>query len=143
MVVGIGLNVRWPAGDTAPEGGDSLEEDSGDESSSEREEVARLATSLWRESGRALEPMDLLDLMLEELEGRLVDLDDDEGRRRLAAEYRRSCDTVGKEVRVTLAGEVFTGTATDITPEGHLVVDVGTSVRTVEAGDVVHLRDPG
>jgi BirA family transcriptional regulator, biotin operon repressor / biotin---[acetyl-CoA-carboxylase] ligase len=50
---------------------------------------------------------------------------------------------VGRTVRVSLPGEVFTGTATDITPEGHLVVDLGSSSRTVAAGDVVHLRDPG
>jgi BirA family biotin operon repressor/biotin-[acetyl-CoA-carboxylase] ligase len=79
--------------------------------------------------------------MLEELEGRLVDLADGDGRRRLTSEYRRRSVTVGKAVRVSLPDEVFTGTATDITAEGHLIVDVGTCFRTVAAGDVVHLRD--
>ena len=81
--------------------------------------------------------------MLDELERRLVDLDDRQGRRRLASEYRRRCATVGRTVRVSLADESFTGTAADITVEGHLVVDVGACLRTVAAGDVVHLRDPG
>jgi biotin-(acetyl-CoA carboxylase) ligase len=51
--------------------------------------------------------------------------------------------TVGRTVRVSLPDEVFTGTATDITAEGHLIVDVGTCLRNVAAGDVVHLRHPG
>ncbi len=82
----------------------------------------------------------MLGLLLEELEGRLVDLADAEGRRRLTAQYRRRCTTVGRAVQVSLADEVFTGTAADITAEGHLIVDVGACFRTVAAGDVVHLR---
>jgi quercetin dioxygenase-like cupin family protein len=41
-----------------------------------------------------------------------------------------------------VAGDRFEGTATDLTPEGHLVVDVGGVSRIVVAGDVVHVR-PG
>jgi BirA family biotin operon repressor/biotin-[acetyl-CoA-carboxylase] ligase len=131
VVVGLGLNVGWPPPDTAP--GPALDP--------ERGEVLAAATSIWRESGTAPEPLDLLGLLLQELEGRLVDLADGDGRRRLASEYRRRCATVGKMVRVTLPDEVFTGTAIDITVEGHLIVDVGACFRTVAAGDVVHLRD--
>ena len=36
--------------------------------------------------------------------------------------------------------EAVTGRALDITVEGHLVVDTGPCLRTVTAGDVVHLR---
>jgi BirA family biotin operon repressor/biotin-[acetyl-CoA-carboxylase] ligase len=61
----------------------------------------------------------------------------------LAGEYRRRCNTVGKTVRVSLPGEEFTGAATDITVEGHLVVDIGACLRTVAAGDVVHVRATG
>jgi BirA family biotin operon repressor/biotin-[acetyl-CoA-carboxylase] ligase len=138
--------VRWPppdpasgpATDPAPTvaAGPGL-----DPVDTERAELLAAATSIWRESGTAPEPLDLLGLLLEELERRLVDLADGDGRRRLASEYRRRCDTVGKMVRVSLSGEVFTGTATDITVEGHLIVDVGACFRTVAAGDVVHLRD--
>ena len=133
VVVGLGLNVRWPAPDTgvAWTGGD------------EHDELLAAATSIWRESGVEHDPLALLELLLAGLEGRLVDLADGHGRRRLAGEYRRRCATLGKTVRVPLAEEAFTGTATDITVEGHLVVDVGACFRTVAAGDVVHLRDPG
>lgn len=58
----------------------------------------------------------------------------------VAREYRQACATVGREVRVELAGETFTGVAADVTDEGHLLVDVGVCLRTVMAGDVVHLR---
>jgi BirA family biotin operon repressor/biotin-[acetyl-CoA-carboxylase] ligase len=125
VVVGLGLNVGWPPGDSGPEG----------------DELLAAATSLEGETGLPLQPLTILGLVLEELEGKLVDLADKDGRQRLTAEYRRRCDTVGRTVRVSMAGEVFTGTASDITAEGHLVVDVGTGLRTVAAGDVVHLRE--
>jgi BirA family transcriptional regulator, biotin operon repressor / biotin---[acetyl-CoA-carboxylase] ligase len=49
-------------------------------------------------------------------------------------------------VRVTLAGEEFTGRAGAIDDAGRLVVDTAAGPRPVSAGDVVHLRpdqDPG
>jgi BirA family biotin operon repressor/biotin-[acetyl-CoA-carboxylase] ligase len=135
VVVGLGLNVGWPPAQGDPTPTDPVPTDP--------DRLLVAATSIRREAGPGFEPLDLLGLVLEELEGRLTDLADPEGRRRLAAEYRRRCDTIGKAVRVSLPGEDFTGTATDITAQGHLVVDVGAGVRTVAAGDVVHLRDPG
>jgi len=61
---------------------------------------------------------------------------------RVASEYRGRCVTVGRAVRVELAGETFTGTAAGVSDEGHLLVaqGEGAGVRTVAAGDVVHLR---
>ncbi|MFL6157387.1 MAG: biotin--[acetyl-CoA-carboxylase] ligase [Marmoricola sp.] len=51
--------------------------------------------------------------------------------------YRTECDTVGREVSVSLPdGEVFTGTATGLDRNGRLIV----SDRAVGAGDVVHVR---
>jgi BirA family biotin operon repressor/biotin-[acetyl-CoA-carboxylase] ligase len=58
----------------------------------------------------------------------------------VASEFRRRCATLGRAVRVELADESFTGTASDVSDEGHLLVDVGMCLRTVAAGDVVHLR---
>jgi BirA family biotin operon repressor/biotin-[acetyl-CoA-carboxylase] ligase len=130
VVVGLGLNVGWPPGDGEAHG----------TSPSERDELLAAATSIRRETRRQPQPLDLLTLLLDDLEGRLVELADRAGRRRLAEEYRRRCNTVGKTVRVSLPGEEFTGTATDITVEGHLVVDVGACLKTVAAGDVVHVR---
>jgi BirA family biotin operon repressor/biotin-[acetyl-CoA-carboxylase] ligase len=44
--------------------------------------------------------------------------------------------TIGREVRVELPGETFTGVARALTDEGYLVVDD----RVVLAGDVIHVR---
>ncbi len=129
VVVGLGLNVGWPPREEV--GGSLLDE------------FPIAATSIRRETEAEPEPLDLLGLLLEDLETRLVDLADRHGRRRLAGEYRRRCNTVGKTVRVSLPGEEFTGAATDITVEGHLVVDIGACLRTVAAGDVVHVRATG
>lgn len=58
----------------------------------------------------------------------------------VAAEYRRRCSTINREVRVELSDETFTGVAADVNDDGHLLVDVGMCLRTVTAADVVHLR---
>ncbi|HXX88749.1 MAG TPA: biotin--[acetyl-CoA-carboxylase] ligase [Acidimicrobiales bacterium] len=129
VVVGIGVNVGWPAPDGEP--GEAAVP----------AEIAPIATSLWRESGRRHEPRALLQLLLADLEPRVAALRGAAGRRAQAAEYRRRCATVGRRVRVELHGETVVGEAADVTPEGHLLVDVGACLRTVTAGDVVHLRD--
>jgi BirA family biotin operon repressor/biotin-[acetyl-CoA-carboxylase] ligase len=127
VVVGLGLNVQWPApgpGDGSGGGpGDSLE---------------AVATSLWRETGRRMDPAKILPAVLVGLDRRLDGLQTAEGRALQAAEYRRRCTTLGRSVRVAVSsgsGEVM-GTAIDITPEGLLVVELGSGTRTISAGDV-------
>ncbi|HVA03419.1 MAG TPA: biotin--[acetyl-CoA-carboxylase] ligase [Acidimicrobiales bacterium] len=141
VVVGLGLNVGWPPPDDPADTTPDVTPAAPPAVFVAPEVFATPATSIRREAGSAPEPVAVLGLVLEELEGRLVDLADSDGRRRLASEYRRRCVTVGRAVRVSLPDEVFTGTATDITLEGHLMVDVGACLRTIAAGDVVHLRD--
>ena len=128
VVVGLGLNVSWPAPEAEP-GAVAVPED-----------LLDRATSLWRESGRRIEPGDLLAVVLDHLEKRLDDLASGEGRRRLLSEYRAVCATLGRDVIMSLPGETVRGTVADITVEGHLVLDVGACFRTITAGDVVHLR---
>jgi BirA family biotin operon repressor/biotin-[acetyl-CoA-carboxylase] ligase len=111
VVVGIGINVNWRDTDV-PNGGIALDQ----------------------ASGRAVDRDAVLQGLLTALEPRLVDWD------ALGSEYRRRCATVGRLVRVELSDETFTGTVADVTDEGHLLVDVGMCIRTVTAGDVVHLR---
>lgn len=92
------------------------------------------AVSAESVAGRPVDPDALLAALLAALSarhGRWADI---------ASEHRRACATLGRSVRVDLADESFTGTAADITDEGHLLVDVGMCIRTVTAGDVVHLR---
>jgi BirA family biotin operon repressor/biotin-[acetyl-CoA-carboxylase] ligase len=118
VVVGIGINVNWPPGAELPPG----------------------ATSLNRHAGGDVDRARLMVAMLESLEVRRAALDAPSGRAAQASEYRSRCATLGQAVRIELSDETFTGTAADITPEGHLLVDVGTCLRRVSAADVVHLR---
>ena len=127
VVVGLGLNVGWPPPDSEPTAVD-LPDDLGP------------ATSLWRESGTRMAPSDLLEALLNELARRLDDLDQPEGRRRMASEYREVCATLGRRVTVSLPEGPISGTVADITVEGHLLLDLGACTRTITAGDVVHLR---
>jgi BirA family biotin operon repressor/biotin-[acetyl-CoA-carboxylase] ligase len=128
VVVGIGINVRWPPPDDvgAPE--------------PVPDDLRGSATSLWREAGSEPDPVSLLEPLLRGLDERVTDLDDAASRARLASEYRSRCATVGQPVRVVLSGTEVLGEAVDITLEGQLVVDVGACFTTVSAGDVVHLH---
>jgi len=126
IVVGIGINVGWPASeaDLPPE-------------------LARSATSIRMETGQDVDRGQLLDGLLTALEPRVADLGSSDGRSGQAAAFRDRCVTLGQRVRVTLADRAFEGTAVDVSPEGHLVVDGDGGRRTVVAGDVVHLRPAG
>lgn len=126
IVVGIGINVNWPESDA------DLPED-----------LAGRATSLRQLAGHPIDRAAVLWTLLEAVEPRVADLSTASGRIRQAGDLRSACTTIGTQVRVETAGELLEGTATDLTPEGHLVVEVGTGTRTVIAGDVVHVRTGG
>jgi BirA family biotin operon repressor/biotin-[acetyl-CoA-carboxylase] ligase len=126
IVVGIGINANWPVTD-----GDLPAE------------LVGSATSLRQQLDRPVDRARLLESLLGSLEPRVADLDAPPGRRRQADDLRAACTTIGTAVRVDLADDrSFEGVATDVTPEGHLVVDTGDGSRTVVAGDVIHVR-PG
>jgi BirA family biotin operon repressor/biotin-[acetyl-CoA-carboxylase] ligase len=118
VVVGIGINVAWPG--PAETGGTCLDD--------------------VRLTAQRVDRRKLLEHLLAGLTGRRGLLDDAAGRRELADEVRRRCCTLGRTVRVTLAGEEFTGQASAIDDAGHLVVETSAGARTVQAGDVVHVR---
>lgn len=59
----------------------------------------------------------------------------------VVAAYRARCATLGRTVVVTTAGGDLRGTATDIGPDGSLIVRrADGSTESVTAGDVVHVR---
>jgi len=126
IVVGIGINVNWPR-------------DDGDLPA----ELIGSATSLCQQAGRTLDRHALLDALLAALGPRAGDLESAAGRAGQAADFRARCTTLGTRVQVELADGRFEGLATDLTPEGHLIVEVGGSARTVVTGDVVHVRPAG
>lgn len=113
VVVGIGINLNWDG--PVPNGG----------------------VAANQVAGRPVDRDEVLLRMLEHLGPRTTGWDG------VASEFRRRCATLGRVVRVDLPDESFTGTASDVSDEGHLLVDVGMCLRTVSAGDVVHLRAVG
>jgi BirA family biotin operon repressor/biotin-[acetyl-CoA-carboxylase] ligase len=125
IVVGVGVNVGWPAteADLPPE-------------------LVGSATSLSRLAGYPVDRTRILAELLEALEPRLVDLGSGPGRARQSDDVRRRCTTIGTPVRIDLAHSSFEGLAVDVTAEGHLVVEVDGRPRIVVAGDVVHVRPP-
>ena len=123
VVVGIGINLRWPR-PLPPE-------------------LAALESTAIDAAGvvgRKVDAGRTLVQLLARLEERLRALEEPEGWRTVASEHRARCTTLNRAVRVELPTETFTGVAADLTDEGHLLVDVGACLRTVVAGDVVHLR---
>jgi BirA family transcriptional regulator, biotin operon repressor / biotin---[acetyl-CoA-carboxylase] ligase len=97
--------------------------------------VSESAVSAEEAAGREVDRADLLEAFLVGLDARLGRWED------VADEYRSGCDTVGRRVRVELAGGELVGTAVAVAADGRLVVrtDEGDSV-PVSAGDVTHLR---
>lgn len=65
----------------------------------------------------------------------------DADRSGLREAYLFHCATVGRQVEVHLPdGQLVTGRATGVDADGRLCVETGSGVRSIAAGDVVHLR---
>lgn len=123
VVPGIGININWPA---------DLPDELADIATAANHVVAALRGVPVDEV--ALDRDAVLDALLRHLSDRYGNWTD------VAKEYRRSCATLHRIVRVDLADESFTGTAADVTDDGHLIVETAACLRTISAGDVVHLR---
>jgi BirA family biotin operon repressor/biotin-[acetyl-CoA-carboxylase] ligase len=98
------------------------------------------ATSVLAEAGVRVTSRGLLDIVLEELEWRRAQLDDEEGRAALHAEYEKALVTTGQMVRIERADDILVGEALRVDWAGRLVVDVGGTEMTFATGDVVHVR---
>ncbi|WP_195210275.1 biotin--[acetyl-CoA-carboxylase] ligase [Actinomarinicola tropica] len=120
VVVGMGLNVNWPA--TLPD------------------DLAATATSLNHLAGHDVDREQLLVAHLRGLEVILAELASPGGREALIIRYRHLSATLGRTVRVELASGALVGQAVDVDDAGHLVVELGGELVPVVAGDVVHLR---
>ncbi len=86
--------------------------------------------------GDGIAPQEVLEALLEAL----THWYDHTHQSEVARAYRQASVTIGRPVRVELADEAFAGVAADVDDDGHLLVDVGTCLRTVAAGDVIHVR---
>jgi BirA family transcriptional regulator, biotin operon repressor / biotin---[acetyl-CoA-carboxylase] ligase len=115
IVVGLGLNLTASPDDVA-------------------------ATDVLGETGITLSPRGLLDIVLEEIEWRYWQSQNDEGRADLRREYENALVTVGQHVRVERLTDTLVGVARGVDDSGHLIVDVDGVPMTFSTGDVVHLR---
>jgi BirA family transcriptional regulator, biotin operon repressor / biotin---[acetyl-CoA-carboxylase] ligase len=127
LVVGMGLNVTWPADLPA--------------------DLADIATALNHEVGHDVDRAELLVtwlLALDHWYGELAPGAAEPGRERLRTRYRHLCATLGHRVRVEVPTGAIVGLARDVTAEGHLIVDADDGESFwVAVGDVVHLRPAG
>ncbi len=128
VVVGIGINLSWPAG--WPE----------NDSDPEVRAIAGTATTLATVSERPIERDELLSEMLAALDRRYeMTLS-----RRFGAvmdEYRLACSTIGREVEVVQQQQRLIGRAVTVADDGRLVLEQGARTVMVEVGDVVHLHE--
>ncbi len=122
IVVGIGINVNMPM-EAFPE------------------DLRPTATSLLVETGRRVDRSQLLAALLFETEGLYEHLLM-HGPADLRAAYHDLSDTLGKQVRIELAGRGhLEGTAEAIAADGALRLRARNgTVLEIRAGDVVHLR---
>lgn len=121
VVVGIGINVDTTAAE--------LPDDA--------------ATSLAL-CGAEIDRTELLAAILTRLDARCAQWTDHGGDAAacgLAAAYRSACATLGRRVRVTLAGGTgLEADAVDIDELGRLVVRTAAGEQPISAGDIEHLR---
>ncbi len=106
-------------------------------------EVRDLAVALDELDGRPSSREELLVSWLFRLEARISLLGLLGGPVELLANYRDACVSIGRRVRVELAGrDPVEGTAVAVGGDGRLVVELapGGPTMAVTAGDVVHLR---
>jgi BirA family transcriptional regulator, biotin operon repressor / biotin---[acetyl-CoA-carboxylase] ligase len=125
VVVGIGLNVNWPARLPA--------------------DLESIAVALNHVAGHDIDRDDLIVATLAGLERWCAPLSgDDDGRGAgqsvLMAEARSRSATLGRRVRAEIGAETVEGTAQELSEAGELVVETAEGRRTIIAGDVVHLR---
>jgi BirA family biotin operon repressor/biotin-[acetyl-CoA-carboxylase] ligase len=123
VVVGIGVNVNWPAEVPA--------------------DLADLLVACNHVAGHDVDRVDLLVAFLRGLEGRYDRLRADPAADRswLRDEWRARAATLGRRVRVDLGADDLHGVAVDIDDAGRLVVETDEGERRALAvGDVVHLR---
>ena len=94
------------------------------------EEIAYKATSLQLACGHDIRRAELLAAILNEFEP-LLELHRDHQVSRIMQDYRELCVSIGRQVSAQRPDGLLTGTATDITPAGELVI------RTPEGKDEV------
>jgi BirA family transcriptional regulator, biotin operon repressor / biotin---[acetyl-CoA-carboxylase] ligase len=120
VVLGLGLNLRWPSGVPEP--------------------LAGIAVTAEEAGGHAVDRDEVLAAFLDHLEARDDALTSEAGRQQTLADYRDRCETLGREVRVSLpGGRTLEGVAAGVDDEGRLVLGSRGGTSTLAVGDVEHV----
>ena len=120
-VTGIGINVNTEIADMA-------------------EDIANIATSVKIETGKDASRTEMLLEILSEFSSLTENISAKDGTANLLSLYRKVCATIGKSVRVIQDDEEFCGTASGVTEQGALIVDIDGKEIIFAAADVHHLR---
>ena len=118
VVIGIGINVNWHRAEMPPE-------------------IASDSTSLVELAGAAIDRVELLATLLDELDAELAAVED--GISPLPR-YRDACATLGTQVRVETAGGNVEGRAIDVDARGALVIETAAGPVALTGGEIVRLR---
>ncbi|MCL5292985.1 MAG: biotin--[acetyl-CoA-carboxylase] ligase [Actinobacteria bacterium] len=121
LVVGIGLNANIPPGEFPSD-------------------LIPVATSLSIEAGREIDKLTLARRLLQELDARYSKLK--EGRLdEVLDEWRRTCATLGQDVRLSTASGEIRGVAIDVDERGSLILKLPDgATRSFAAGDVTVIK---
>ncbi|MBJ7334926.1 MAG: biotin--[acetyl-CoA-carboxylase] ligase [Thermoleophilia bacterium] len=120
VVVGMGLNLDWPA--DLPE------------------ELSLTAASVNHLTGSSVDREDVLVAWLRHFDRYLLAISDDGGRSSFLQDVRAASSTIGRDVRVESTNEFFDGRAVGIADDGRLLVDRDGTIVSVIVGDIVHAR---
>ena len=100
----------------------------------------RGVTTLRSELGHDVDLVELLGALLVALDAELMSIEDFDA---VLYDWRALNCTLGRPVRVTRFGEVLEGRATDLTPEGALLLQTRQGTVELFEGEVEHLRQGG
>jgi BirA family biotin operon repressor/biotin-[acetyl-CoA-carboxylase] ligase len=104
-------------------------------------DTTRSVTTMRAELGQPVDPTDVAITLHHHLMERTAQVETDDGFADLLADWRAHTVTLGEPVRVTRhEGTVVTGTASELTEIGALVVETATGPVTVTEGEVERLR---
>lgn len=100
----------------------------------------RGVTTLRSELGHDVDLVELLGALLVALDAELMSIEDFDA---VLYEWRALNCTLGRPVRVARFGEILEGRATDLTPEGALLLQTPQGTVELFEGEVEHLRQGG
>ena len=118
LVVGMGLNNRWP----------------------QQEDLAPPNSTSLIACGIEKDRWEVLIEILKNFEKRLVEISSEEGSATFRQSYISKSSTIGSQVKVEKSDGDIEGDAIDVREDGSLVVENKNGTTLIIEGDVIHLR---